>query len=238
MKNHNETREPSLPEMAATYRTSRRGAKWVRSRWPRLAEPDWTAVGAEAQRQETISARRHGARAFSDRLEGLRRRLRTAIVRTANRREAAASAPGRLARRLLALSPGNTKSAAAWREVLAGSRDIEYAGRPLGRLAVDALAALLCRHGWARSHRSDSGSVYVERADWRLRLSTHDLPMHPEREHNWSHGRKCCNDEIVLPATSGLEDTSGAEHTASAWHHALRHIGEIHRKIKEEAACG
>jgi hypothetical protein len=216
---------PTTEMVAAVRRSGGKGARRVMQRWPGL-EPDWETVAAEARRQKEIAARRRALRAddpLIERHRELRRQIEIRRYRREQERAAADDEGRKLARRLLACRPGNTKSARKLRAAIAEPRPLsDFAAASLRQLAVDALAALMGRRGWRREHRSDFGSVYVTRGDWRLRLSAHELPDTPERRHNHGQGWSCCNCEIVV---------GGGD--AADWREALRQAAEIVRDEKE-----
>ena len=59
-----------------------------------------------------------------------------------------------------------------------------------------------------RRARKSSGSTYYTRRveEPRIRISDHHLPSTPEREHNWAHGRRCADYEIVLDHVQDIDE--------------------------------
>lgn len=62
---------------------------------------------------------------------------------------------------------------------------------------MECLASIARRDGWKQTHRSNF-SIYLEKDDYKIRISDHYLPFHPEREYNHNQGWKCANSEIIV----------------------------------------
>lgn len=218
----------------------RRHGKKTRGRLTRLqfGVTDVQQVAEEARRQEAIAAGRlrlnsRGELGLShyeslehrrwnwmdtlrSRSNALRRELHLRRMREAEDRRHAPCR--RLAALMLAHRPRNSLAVREWRAVLGGYSP-EFTETSLCDLAVEAVAALLRRRGWKQSHRSESRSLYLERGGSTVRLSSHELPMTPERQYNWERGRKCCSDEIVVLRMGTVAD----------WRRVLRQAVEICR---------
>jgi hypothetical protein len=83
--------------------------------------------------------------------------------------------------------------------------DRDYADATCEPIARRRLYAAIRKMGGSRISASP-GSAYYQVHGTRIRISDHDLPMHAEREHNWSQGWKSFDYEIVLYHRRGLRD--------------------------------